>query len=199
MLCAAGTFSLENSTACTPCNPGRFSASAGASACVSCAVGSYCPAGSAAPLPCPAGTFSSVASVASAASCSLCVSSTPYSPPGSTSAANCSACASGCTSGTYGRVLQAAPVCSNSSWTLWQDVQGVEGNHSCLVYLPGPFVAFGAAGNACKSSGTHLISTKQVRDWDGMACTSKGGGARSGCPPLKLRVYYMHSFFSQMG
>lgn len=166
MLCGAGTFSLEKSTTCAPCNPGQFSATAGASACMSCVLGSYCPAGSAAPLPCPVGTFSSVVS---AATCSPCISSAPYSPPGSTSAANCSACTSSCTSGTYGRVLQAAPVCSKSSWTLWQDVQGVEGTHSCLVYLPGPFATFGASGNACKSSGAHLISTKQVRDSDGMA------------------------------
>jgi hypothetical protein len=94
----------------------------------------------------------------------------PYSQPGSSSSANCTNCASGCTSGTYGRILQAAPVC-NSPWTtLWLDAQGVEGNHSCLRYIPTSVSSFSAASAACtgtpaNNSNGHLVSlsTKQVR------------------------------------
>ena len=124
---AGASSGATSAAACAACLPGRFAASAGASACTACPAGTfssasaatsssacllcsppnYCPEASAAPLPCPGGTWGSDAGLTNAS----CSGSSPgglWLPAGSLSLeANATLCPAGawCPPGTAAPVL----------------------------------------------------------------------------------------------
>ena len=106
VLCPAGTFCPLSSTNPTPCPPGTYSTTAGATSsatCTPCPLGSFCFPGAAQPYPCAAGYFGAAGNLTNA-TCSGACSAAPGSgcAAGSVSPANATLCAVGffCPGGT---------------------------------------------------------------------------------------------------
>ncbi len=105
-------------------------------------------------VPCEAGTFFN------GSDCIICPAGT-YSDPG---AVNCTPCSPGHSSnpGAAACVLVSCPATSSGLWMVYNDVSGVEGNGSCVMFLNSTG-SFEEAAAKCRDlgSGVHLVSSRQ--------------------------------------